>query len=135
MKERCISKIPWILDQMMKMDFVKIVEVIMILLRNILYGDLSEKTRNFTEKLFIVLKNNLLWLNKQNELAPLIFFKALRLYSGFCYLADQMTISLKRVLMDVIVDIWRNNKTECISLGRELMRILQETFRHSVKLF
>ena len=131
-KERCVNKIPWILDQMIRMDFVKIVEVIMALLRNILYGDLSEKTRIFTEKLFSILKNNLLWLNRQNELPSLIFFKAVRLYSGFCYLAENLTVPIKKVLMDVILDLWRNNKSECISMGRDLIRILQESFRNSV---
>lgn len=103
-------------------------------MRNILYGDLSEKTLNFTEKIFNVIKTNLIWVKKQKDLPQMIFFKAVRLYSGFCYIPESNTSALKKTLMEIIINIWRDQKQECMALGRELMRILQEIFRHNVKL-
>lgn len=132
LKESAQLKIPWIIDKFVRIDFVKIVEVLMITIRNVVYGDLSEKTRSFAEKMFSVLKNNISWVNRQNDIGPLILFKAIRLYSGYCYLGEQNAAVVKKILMEVIIEIWRSKKNECISLGRELIRVLQETFRHSV---
>ena len=120
---------------MIKMDISSINEVLLQSIRNISYGDLSDKTRFFTEKLFLIIKSNINWLiTKQSEYSLCVFFKALRLYTGFSYLNEQLFSSVKRVLLDVIVEIWKNKKIECFKIGRELMRVLQETFRHNVKL-
>ncbi len=116
---------------MIKMEILSISDVILSLIRNILYGDLSEKNRNFTEKLFIMLRNNLVFIKKQPELSQMLFFKALRLYSGFCYINEQ--INIKRVLLDVITEVWKSKKQEIMGMGRELMRVLQENFRHNVR--
>lgn len=117
---------------MIKMDILPISEVITIIARSIIYGDFSEKTRNLCEKLYSLLKNNINWINKQTELPQILFFKTIRLYSGFSYLPEQSSYSLKKNMMEIILSIWKNHKLECICIGRELVRIMQENFRHDV---
>ena len=90
------------------MEILSISDVILSLVRNILYGDLSEKNRFFTEKLFMMLRNNLAFIVKLPELPQMLFFKALRLYAGFCYINEQ--INVKRVLLDVITEVWKRKK-------------------------
>lgn len=137
LRDHCVSKLPWIIDNLIKQNISNLDDCIIAFIRNLHCGDFSERTNKLLDLTFATLKSNLDWLMKQNLLIKVVFMKLIRLYSGYCYFnADNIQIlNIKNCCYEIIVEIWKNKKEELFCLGKELIRILQDVFKRAVNYY
>jgi Integrator complex subunit 3 N-terminal len=135
LRDHCVSKIPWIIDHLIKLNINNLDDLIISFIRNLHCGDFSERINKLSESTFNTFKSNFEWLLKQSFLLKIVFMKLMRLYSGYCYFNAEnnpQMLNMKNSCFEIIVEIWKNKKEELYCLGRELIRILQDGFKRAV---
>ena len=73
-------------------------------------------------------------MGKDNILSSIVFFKCLRMVSNY-YNTSATHVFIKNQLIQIITSIWKINKQACFSIGRELIRIIQDVAFVPVILF
>ncbi|XP_067935501.1 integrator complex subunit 3-like [Watersipora subatra] len=117
---RCL----WLFRQMVNSSVPGIEPVYHVLLRQVAGGDVSPKNLTLIDRLLDILSENRAWLDKQAAMNA----NAMAVYTFLRVLADHLDPSLSNLRMKEVTfcsSILMNRWSECMVIGRDLIRLLQ----------
>ena len=120
------SQIIWISREMIKTSIVGIDTVLLNILRNISGGDVSSKNVQLAEDMVSLLIENRLWLDKNPIMISTSVYTYLRLIMDH---ANGSLNNLRQKEVDFAISLLRERFTDCIIIGRDLVRLLQNVSR------
>ena len=112
----------WLLKELIKARLTHIDKVLFIHLRNIQGGNLSEKNIWLNEQILDILVDNLDWLYSNIELTQTCLYTYLRLIADH---VNSIYNALRQREIDFCVQIIREKWNDCMQIGRDLVRLLQ----------
>ena len=137
-------QILWILRSLIKYSPTPLDELIILCARNVIVENFTDKMRNYTESFIKLFVDNLDWVIDRSHLSTILFCKVCRLLSY--YVSINTNPQLKQNLLKIAEVIWNkrkigyflnspfsNHKTlDCLTIGRELIRLFQSLFKSTV---
>lgn len=111
---------------MVKNSIINIDSVCYNLLRQIAGGDISPKNIWLVENMLDIFIENRLWLEKINVLIATVVYTYLRLIVDH---TSPILAKLRQREIDFCVSLLREKFPECIGIGRDLVRLLQNVAR------
>lgn len=103
--------------------------VVLCLFRQIPGGDLSPKSVWLAEKLVDLLIENRLWLDKLPVLVATSVYTYLRIIVDHLCSRDAQIKELRQKEIDFCVSLLRERFIDCMTIGRDLVRLLQNVAR------
>lgn len=128
LNDSCRQQILWVVKEMIKNSVVNCDLLCFNLLRQIAGGDISQKNIWLAESLLDLFIENRLWLEKIPDLVATIVYTYLRLildHGG--QIAPIMTLRQREV--DFCISLLREKFPDCMMIGRDLVRLLQNVAR------
>lgn len=122
----CRSQVIWISKEMIKTSVVGIDTVLLNILRNISGGDISSKNVSLAEEMVNLLIEHRFWLDKNPIMISTCVYTYLRLIMDH---ANQSLNILRQKEIDFTISLLKEKFTECIIIGRDLVRLLQNVSR------
>lgn len=96
------------------------------MIRQIIPEDLSDKSRPYNMYAVNLVVEELDWLLANFKEVGLIFAKFLRMLS-YCLSHEENQMTL--VILNITKIIWQTHKDDCVKLGTELIRLLQDLYK------
>ena len=101
-------------------------EVFFYYLKNVIQGDFSERNLTYFSNLITLIYTNLDTIKTLQTINILVFFKTIKLLNIFKHVEDPMLADYKKIMINILETIWNFDKTTCLSLGRDLVRLLSD---------
>ncbi|GAB6031207.1 Integrator complex subunit 3 [Chamberlinius hualienensis] len=120
------TQLVWLLREMIKNSVLGVDALCYNLLRQIAGGDLSPKNIWLAEAFLDIFIENRLWLDKLPILIATVVYTYLRLIFDHCGPAFS---SLQQKETDFTMSLLREKFAECMMIGRDLVRLLQNVGR------
>ncbi|XP_047139357.1 integrator complex subunit 3 isoform X1 [Hydra vulgaris] len=116
----------WLLGEMMKNHILNLEPVIYILLRQIAGGDLSQGNITYTENVLKLLRANRAWLDKNLGTLQVVIYTFVRIIED--HESARFKI-LRQAEIDFCIQLIREHFAECMAIGKDFVRLLQNIFR------
>ncbi|RWS03044.1 integrator complex subunit 3-like protein [Dinothrombium tinctorium] len=126
LSESTRSQLLWLLREMIKTSINGTDSLVYNLLRQIAGGDISPKNIWLAESLLDLLIENRLWLEKFNILVTTVVYTYLRLIVDH---GSTLLTNLRQKEIDFCVSLLRERFSDCMCIGRDLVRLLQNVAR------
>jgi integrator complex subunit 3 len=122
------SQILWLLRQLIKLDAVDVEPLCLSLLRQVSGGDLSSGNVWLAEELLDILQTNVLWLDEKPSLFTMALYTYLRLLPDHTMATSKVEglTELRQKETTFCVRLLREKFHDCILIGRDLIRLLQD---------
>jgi len=122
------SQILWLLRQLIKLDAVDVEPLCLSLLRQVSGGDLSSGNVWLAEELLDILQTNVLWLDEKPSLFTMALYTYLRLLPDHTMATSKVEglTELRQKETTFCVHLLREKFHDCILIGRDLIRLLQD---------
>lgn len=116
----------WILREVLRNAITGSDSLIYNLLRQIAGGDVSPKNIWLTEQMLDLLNENRVWLERHSILLATVVYTFLRLIVDHY---SPLYTPLRQREVDFCIGLLRERFTECLMIGRDLVRLLQDVAR------
>lgn len=126
LQESSKSQLIWLLKEMIKNSIPGVDGICYNLLRQIAGGDISAKNVWLAENLIDVFSENRAWLEKFPVLLATVIYTYLRLIVDH---AGPSFHILRQREIDLTISLIRSKFSECMMIGRDLVRLLQNVAR------
>lgn len=124
LQESVRSQLLWLVREMIRSGQPGVDQCFFNLLRNIAGGDISSKNLALAENLIDVLTEHRAWLDKNSFLIATVVYTLLRL------IIDHASVpNLRSKEIDLSLSLLRERFSDCLIIGRELIRLLQNVAR------
>ncbi|CAM6043108.1 unnamed protein product [Sphagnum compactum] len=122
------SQILWLLRQLIELDAVDVEPLCLLLLRQVSGGDLSSGNVWLAEQLLDILQTNVLWLDEKPSLFTMALYTYLRLLPDHTMATSKVEglTELRQKETTFCVRLLREKFHDCILIGRDLIRLLQD---------
>ncbi|KAL4481439.1 hypothetical protein ABPG74_007528 [Tetrahymena malaccensis] len=128
LKDQAVYQLGAILETLLKYnEMFRLDEVFFYYLKNIIQGDFSERNLTYFSKIITLIYDNIESIKTFQAINILVFFKTIKLLNIFMYVDDPMLSEYKQIMILIIQVIWNHDKIACLSLGRDLVRLLSDT--------
>jgi len=126
--EQPCSQILWLLRQLIDLNAVDVENLCSFLLRQVSGGDLSPGNVWLAEQLLDIMQTNVVWLDEKPSLFTVALYTYLRLLPDHTMAASKVQAlnALRQKEISFCVRLLREKFHECISIGRDLLRLLQD---------
>ncbi|XP_069137872.1 integrator complex subunit 3-like [Argopecten irradians] len=118
----------WLLRSLVKSSVNGTESVCLSLLRQIAGGDVSQKNIWLTENMLDVFTENRPWLDKFPSLIATVVYTYLRVIEDH---NGPLFVTLRQREVELCIGLLREKWTDCIHIGRDLVRLLQNVARIS----
>ncbi|RWS28789.1 integrator complex subunit 3-like protein [Leptotrombidium deliense] len=126
LSETTRTQLQWLLREMIKNSTNGADTLVHNILRQIAGGDISPKNIWLAESLLDMLIENRLWLEKYTLLLTTVVYTYLRLIVDH---SSTMHANLRQKEIDFCISLLREKFMECVHIGRDLVRLLQNVAR------
>lgn len=116
----------WLCRELLKSNVNNLDTVITGCLKQIAGGDVSQKNIFLAETVLDVLMENRRWLDKNNSILLTSLYTYLRIIADHC---RPDLINLRQKEVDFCINILRERWQDCMTIGRDLVRLLQNVSR------
>lgn len=124
LQEHCRTQIAWLVREMIKSGTNGVESVIFNLLRNIAGGDVSSRNIALAESMLDLVNDHRLWIEKAPHTLATVLHTFLRL------IVDHQSFpSLRQKEVNLCISLIRERFAECMVIGRDLIRLLQNVAR------
>ncbi|CAK9268434.1 unnamed protein product [Sphagnum jensenii] len=122
------SQILWLLRQLIELDAGDVESLCLSLLRQVSGGDLSSGNVWLAEQLLDILQANVLWLDEKPSLFTMALYTYLRLLPDHTMATSKVEglTELRQKETTFCVRLLREKFHDCILIGRDLIRLLQD---------
>ncbi|CAM6048862.1 unnamed protein product [Sphagnum compactum] len=126
--EQPCSQILWLLRQLIDLNAVDVEHLCSSLLRQVSGGDLSPRNVWLAEQLLDIMQTNVVWLDEKPSLFTMALYTYLRLLPDHTMAASKVQAlnELRQKEISFCVHLLREKFHECILIGRDLLRLLQD---------
>jgi len=126
--EQPCSQILWLLRQLIDLNAVDAENLCSFLLRQVSGGDLSPGNVWLAEQLLDIMQTNVMWLDEKPSLFTMALYTYLRLLPDHTMAASKVQAlnALRQKEISFCVRLLREKFHECILIGRDLLRLLQD---------
>lgn len=126
LQESVRAQLLWLIREMIRSNQPGVDICFFNLLRNIAGGDISPRNLSLAESLTDILTEHRTWLDKNSFLVASVVYTLLRL------IIDHTTApTLRAKEIDLALSLLRERFTDCLIIGRDLVRLLQNVARIS----
>ncbi|XP_031782856.1 integrator complex subunit 3 isoform X2 [Nasonia vitripennis] len=120
------SQLLWLLREMIRTSVTNVDNLCLSLLRHAAGGDISQRNIFLIDALLDIFQENRSWLDKFPFLVASVIYTYLRLIED--HSASHLT-NLRQKEITFIVSLIRERITDCLVIGRDLVRLLQNVAR------
>ncbi|KAG8191408.1 hypothetical protein JTE90_010584 [Oedothorax gibbosus] len=126
LQDSCRNQLLWLIKEMIKNSVTAVDGLCFHLLRQIAGGDLTVKNIWLTEALLDIFIENRVWIEKFSVLVATIVYTYLRLIVD--HIGPKHAV-LRQKEVDFCISLLREKFTECMIIGRDLIRLLLNVAR------
>ncbi|XP_023239440.1 integrator complex subunit 3 isoform X1 [Centruroides vittatus] len=126
LQETCRTQLIWMIKEMIKNSVAGVDQLCFILLRQIAGGDISHKNIWLAESMLDMFVENRAWVERNPVLLATIVYTYLRLIVDH---GCQSLLTLRQREVDFCILLLRERFVECMMIGRDLVRLLQNVAR------
>eukprot|EP00117_Sycon_ciliatum_P039513 scpid21377/ scgid29194/ Integrator complex subunit 3; SOSS complex subunit A; Sensor of single-strand DNA complex subunit A len=129
LQEKPRSQLLWLVNEMVKTGGKGVIgcdKLVLALLRNIEGGNLDNANIWLTEQVLNLLQENRPWLDQRQTMLCSALYTYLRLIPDH---SSTALTSLRVAEVNFCIDLLRNRFSDCMTLGRDLLRLLQAVAR------
>ena len=124
LQDQCRTQILWLVREMIKSNTNGVETVMFNLLRNAAGGDISNRNIALTESMLDLVSEHRLWLERTPHILATVLHTFLRL------IVDHQSFpSLRQKEVNLCISLLRERFTDCMVIGRDLVRLLQNVAR------
>ncbi|KAL7304899.1 hypothetical protein TKK_0002702 [Trichogramma kaykai] len=121
------NQVLWLVREMIRSKVVGVELVCSNLLRHAAGGDISPKNLYLIEALLNIFTEHRTWLEQTSHMIPLVVYTYLRLLED--HACNSTLVALKNKEVNFIVTLIRERFSDCLVIGRDFVRLLQNVAR------
>ncbi|GLH05303.1 Integrator complex subunit 3 homolog [Gryllus bimaculatus] len=126
LKDVVRSQVLWLVREMIRNAVANVDNLCWILMRHAVGGDVSSKNINLIEALLDIYQDNRTWLDKFPVLIASVVYTFLRLIEDH---SSPALNALRQKEVTFVVTLLRERFADCLVIGRDLVRLLQNVAR------
>jgi len=119
----CRSQLLWLIGKFVSLNVPDLDTLVVLQIRQVAGGDISNKNMALVQGVLTLMENHKKWLYSNQLLIPVTVYTFIRLITDH---SRQIFDTIRSREVALCVDLLQNRWTECMVIGRDLVRLLQE---------